>query len=187
MDETWIHYHTPESNRQSAKWHESRPKRLKDQPLAERVLASIFWDALGIIFIDYPLKGRTVTGEYYAALLDKLNDGMKKKQPYMTKKKVLYHHDNAPLQTALKAMAKLDQLRFEFVAHPPYSPNLVPSDYYLFPNGGSRKRFTSNEKVIAETEAYFEGLDVSYYRKGIEILENCYTKCIALKGNCVKE
>ena len=34
MDETWVHYHTPESNRQSAEWlksHESRPKRPKDQ------------------------------------------------------------------------------------------------------------------------------------------------------------
>ncbi|KYN45456.1 hypothetical protein ALC53_00014, partial [Atta colombica] len=36
------------------------------------------------------------------------------------------------------------------------------------------KRFTSNEEVIAETEAYFEGF-VSYYRKGIEMLENRYT------------
>jgi len=34
---------------------------------------------------------------------------------------ILYHHDNAPSHTSLKAMAKLDQLRFELVAHP-YSP-----------------------------------------------------------------
>ncbi|XP_018337766.1 PREDICTED: histone-lysine N-methyltransferase SETMAR-like [Trachymyrmex septentrionalis] len=88
------------------------------------------------------------------------------------------------------AMAKLDQLRFELVAHPPYSPDLVPSDYYLFPNLKrwlQGKRFRSNEEVIAETEAYFEGLDVSYYRKSIEMLENRYTKCIALEGNYVEE
>jgi len=73
---------------------------------------------------------------------------------------VLYHHDNVPSHTSLKAMAKLDQLRFELVAHPPYSPDLVSSDYYLFPNLKrwlEGKRFTSNEEVIAETEAYFEG------------------------------
>ena len=101
---------------------------------------------------------------------------------------VLYHHDNA--HTSLKEMAKLEQLRFELVAHPPYSPDLVPSDYYLFPNLKrwlQGKRFTSNEEVIAETEAYFEGLDVSYYRKSIEMLENRYTKCIALEGNYVDE
>jgi len=80
---------------------------------------------------------------------------------------VLYHHDNALSHTSLKAMAKLDQLRFELVAHPPYSPDLAPSDYYLFSNLKrwlQGKRFTSNEEVIAKTEAYFEGLDVSYYR-----------------------
>jgi len=102
---------------------------------------------------------------------------------------VLYHHDNAPSHTSLKAMVKLDQLRFELVAHPPYSPDLAPSDYYLFPNLKrwlQGKRFTSNEEVIAETEAYFESLDVSYYRKGIEMLENRYTKCIALEGNYVE-
>jgi len=48
--------------------------------------------------------------------------------------RLLYHHDNAPSHTSLKVMAKLDQLRFELVAHPPYSPDLAPSDYYLFPN-----------------------------------------------------
>jgi len=72
-------------------------------------------------------------------------------------------------------MAKLDQLRFELVAHSPYSLDLALSDYYLFSNLKrwlQGKRFTSNEEVIAETEAYFEGLDVSYYRKGIKMLEN---------------
>ncbi|KAM8719395.1 hypothetical protein ACLKA7_012018 [Drosophila subpalustris] len=51
MDETWIHHFTPESNRQSAEWHaagESRPKRPKTQQLADKVIASVFWDAHGI-------------------------------------------------------------------------------------------------------------------------------------------
>ncbi|EGI59205.1 Histone-lysine N-methyltransferase SETMAR, partial [Acromyrmex echinatior] len=51
----------------------------------------------------------------------------------------------------------------------------------------SNRQFTSNEEVIAETEAYFEGLDISYYRKDIEMLENRYTKCITLEGNYIEE
>ena len=92
-------------------------------------------------------------------------------------------------------MAKLDQLRFELVAHPPYSPDLAPSDYYLFPNLKrclQGKRLRSNQKVIAETEAYFEGtkrLDVRLVRttERASKLENRYTKCIALEGNYVEE
>ena len=56
MDETWIHHFTPESKRSSSEWTaagEPRPKRPKAQQSAGKVMASVFWDAHGIIFIDY--------------------------------------------------------------------------------------------------------------------------------------
>lgn len=193
MDETWIHHYTPESNKQSATWlepGESRGKRPKTQTSAGKVMASIFWDAHGVILIDYLEKGRTITGDYYVALLDRLNDEIKKKRPHMAKKKVLFHHDNAPAHSSLKAMVKLNDLRYELLPHPPYSPDLAPSDYYLFPNLKrwlQGKRFHSNEEVESETDAYFEDLGADYYLKGIKMLEDRWTKCIALKGNYVEE
>ena len=63
MDETWIHHFTLESNQQSAEWTaagESRPKQPKMQTSAGKVLASVFWDARGIWFVDYLEKGRTI-------------------------------------------------------------------------------------------------------------------------------
>ena len=48
---------------------ESHPKRSKTQTSAGKVLASVFWDAQGILFIDYLEKGRTINSEYYLALL----------------------------------------------------------------------------------------------------------------------
>ena len=56
MDEIWIHHFNPESNWQSAEWTaagESRPKRPKTQTSAGKVLTSVFWDAPGILLIDY--------------------------------------------------------------------------------------------------------------------------------------
>ena len=53
---------------------ESAPKRPKTQQLVGKVVASVFWDAHGVISIDYLEKGRTITGAYYAALLDRLVD-----------------------------------------------------------------------------------------------------------------
>ena len=67
VDEKWIHYYTPASNRQSAEWlqvSESLPKRPKTQRSAGKVMVSIFWDAHGIRFIDYLVKGKTITCEY---------------------------------------------------------------------------------------------------------------------------
>ena len=54
-----IHHFTLESNRQSAEWTaagESRLKRPKTQTSAGKVLASVFWNAHGILFIDYLKK-----------------------------------------------------------------------------------------------------------------------------------
>lgn len=64
--------------------------------------------------------------------------------------------------TCAVAMAKIHEFGYELLPHPPYSPDLAPSDYFLFPNlkkwlGG--KRFDSNDEVISQTRAYFEDLD----------------------------
>ena len=90
MDELWIHHFPPESNRQSAEWTvagESCSKRPKMQTSAGKVLASVFWDAEDILFIDYLEKGRSINSEYYIALLVCLKEEITKKQPQMKKKR----------------------------------------------------------------------------------------------------
>jgi hypothetical protein len=44
-------------------------------------LASVLWDARGILFIDYLEKGQTINSKYYMAELERLNDKIKKKRP----------------------------------------------------------------------------------------------------------
>ena len=73
--------------------------------------------------------------------------------------KALFLQDNTPYHKLIATMAKLHVLHFELLPHPPYSPDLTPSDYWLFANLKRMlqgKRFGSNEEVISETEAYFE-------------------------------
>jgi hypothetical protein len=102
----------------------------------------------------------------------------------------LLHYDNAPAHTSRIVTAKLEELRFEVVPHALYSPDLAPSDFFLFPNlkkwlGG--RRFTSNEEVIAETNGYFAELEESYYYEGIKKLEHRWTKCTDLEGDYVEK
>ena len=73
MDETWIHHYTPKSREGSKQWvepGESAPKRPKAQQSTGQVMASDFWDAHGVIFIDYFEEGTAITEAYYAPLLD---------------------------------------------------------------------------------------------------------------------
>ena len=113
-----------------------------------------------------------------------------KKQPQMKKKKVLFYQDNAPCHKSIATMAKLYELHFKLLLHPPYYPDLAPSDYWVFVDLKRMlqgKRFGSNEEVILETEAYFEAKDKSSYKKGTELLEKCWNQCIKLEGDYVDE
>ena len=76
-------------------------------------MGSVFWDGHGIIFIDYVEKGRKITGAYYATLLDRLVDEIRKKRPHLKKKKILFHDDNAPSNTSNIAQSTKHELGFE--------------------------------------------------------------------------
>ena len=89
VDETWIHHYTPEMKEQSKQWisqGETAPKKAKTVPSAGKVMATVFWDSQGIIFTDYLEKVRTITGQYYADLLDRFNAELIQKRPHMRKK-----------------------------------------------------------------------------------------------------
>ena len=47
-------------------------------------------------------------------------------------KGVLFHQDNAPAHKSVVAIAAVSDCGFELVDHPPYSPDLALSDYFLF-------------------------------------------------------
>ena len=88
-------------------------------------------------------------------------------------KKVLFHRDNASSHKSIATMAKLKGQHFVLLPHPPYSPDLAPSDYLILADLKRMlqgNRFGSNEEVLMETEAYFVAQDNSFYTKAIELL-----------------
>ncbi|CAK9806295.1 Protein GVQW3, partial [Anthophora plagiata] len=84
--------------------------------------------------VDYKEKGVTITGEYYSELVEQLKEAIKEKRRGKWTKSVLLLQDNAPVHKSKVAMAALHRSGFELLVHPPYSPDLTLSDYYLFPN-----------------------------------------------------
>jgi len=136
MDETWLYYYDPETKQQSMEWRHSdspRPKKFRVEKSAGKFLASIIWDQDGILLIDYLPKGQTINAEYYASLLVQLKDILKEKCRGKVTKGVFFLHDNAPAHRTLATQKKLAYLGFQCLDHPPYSPDLAPSNYHLFP------------------------------------------------------
>ncbi|GFX57473.1 mariner transposase [Trichonephila clavipes] len=110
---------------------EPTSKKAKTVPSAGKVMASVFGDACGIIFIDYLEKGKTINNEYCVDLFQHFSQEIKQKWPYLAKK-VLFYQDIAPAYKSVIAMAKINELKFELQPH--VQPDLAPSDYFLFPN-----------------------------------------------------
>jgi hypothetical protein len=76
---------------QAQQWTEascSAPKKTKSVLSAGKVMASIFWDAEGILFIGYLEKGKTITGEYYSNLLTRLDEKIREKKNPVYKRKI---------------------------------------------------------------------------------------------------
>jgi len=113
-----------------------------------------------MLLIHYLPKDQTINAEYYSSLLVQLKDILNEKRCGKLTKGVLFLHDNAPAHRALATQKKLAYLGFQCLDHPPYSPNLVPSDYQLFP--GLKKQlkgrhFSLDAEVVAAAETWLDG------------------------------
>ena len=95
-----------------------------------------------------------------------LKDILKENRRGKVTKGVLFLHDNAPVHRALATQKKLAYLGFQFLDYPPYSPDLAPSDYHLFP--GLKKQlkvrhFSSEAEVIAAAETWLDGQHSEFF------------------------
>ena len=87
-------------------------------------------------------------------------------------------------------MAKVHELGFKLFPHSPYSPNLTPSDFFLFPNLKiwlEEKRFSSDEEFITAVNEYFKHFETSHFSEGIIKLEERWTKCVKVEGVYVEK
>jgi len=135
-DETWVHYWMPETKQASKQWKKSgerAPKKFKERPSAGKVLVTMFWDRKGIIHTAYMPQGTTITTASYLDTLWRLQAAIKRKRPGLLTEGVSLFHNNAPAHSAGLTQAALKNLKWKVFSHPPYSPDLAPSNYHLFP------------------------------------------------------
>ena len=191
VDETWVHYYEPENKAQSRQWvgpGSPRPKKFKTQPSAGKVMATVFWDAKGVIMLDFLPKRSTITGVYYANKLDQLRTAIREKRRSKLSKGVLLQQDNARVHTCKIAMDAVEQNGYELIPHPAYSPDLAPSDY-----SQTWKRISVDfisglmMKVVTAIEEWVNGKDPGFFSSGLMALEHRWSKCITLEGNYIEK
>jgi histone-lysine N-methyltransferase SETMAR len=88
------------------------------------------------------------------------------------------------------ATGKLRDLHYELLEHPPYSPDLAPSGFCLFPKLKlflAGQHFSSNQEAIAAVEGYVANLTKNHYGDGIMALDHRWNKCISFNGDHVEK
>ena len=119
----------------------------------------------------------------YCEILNTVRHDVYSKRKGLTLKGVLFHQDNARLHTAKKTLELIEHFGWEVVPHPPYSPDLAPSDYHLFgplKNHLSGTKFSDGEAVKEICRKWLKSLPRDFYAKGILKLVYRWRKCISV-------
>ena len=146
-------------------------------------MLSVFWDSTGVIY--WELVDRTVSSEVYCAQIDRVSEvlfDLGREEP------VIFLHDNASSHTAKLTKKKLDDLGLEVLPHPPYSPDMAPSDFHLFTSlkGWLKgKRFSDVEEAKDAVQEYFDSKPVEFYARGFSKLPDIWEEIIALDGDYI--
>ena len=77
----------------------------------------------------------------------------------------MFLKDNAPAHKFHVAMLKIRDLGFKLLEHPPYSPDLAPADYHIFPQlkKSLKGRKFSFEEVIKAVEVWFAEQEETFF------------------------
>ena len=112
-------------------------------------MATVSWDMRGVLLLHFSAPNETVNSAAYQATLKKLKRAVQRKRPQMSDKRVLLLHDNAQPHRAHATVNLLERWGWEILERLPYSPDLAPSNFHLFPimKKHHAKRFKSHDDV----------------------------------------
>ncbi|GBP44728.1 Mariner Mos1 transposase [Eumeta japonica] len=105
----------------------------------------------------------------------RLSRALKEKRPqyYSRHDKIILLHDNARLNVAVPVKNYSKTLDWEVLPHPPYLPDITPSDYHLFRSMAytlSEQRFTSYEDTKNWVDSWIASKVMEFFRLGIRTL-----------------
>lgn len=188
-DEKWIVYDNVVRKRSWIKQNEPPQSTSKANIHQKKIMLSVWWDYKGIVYFEMLPRNQTIDSNVYCRQLSKLNEEIKKKRPELANRKgVMFHQDNARPHTSLITRQKLTELNWELMPHPPYSPDLAPSDYHLFrslQNHLNGKTFDSDQAVKNELDQFFASKNQCFFERGIFQLTERWLKVIQQNGQYI--
>ena len=189
-DESWIYCYDPETKRQSSQWKHAgspRPKKAKQSKSTHKLWIILFFDSTGMIYMHWVPTGQTVNKEYYVEVLRELRERfLGKRQALFKSGQWHFHQDNAPVHNSILVTDYLSKMGNKTVPQPPYSPELAPCNYCLFPKLKEKLRGGRYESIEEVKEAVMKVIDTltqEDFHGASQKLLGRYNKCIAAGGD----
>jgi hypothetical protein len=146
------------------------------------VIVTIFWNTFGIHVLAALSEKTSFDAEYFVdyvlTLITKL--------PVMhtaasQKQKLVIHMDNLPIHKSKAAIRKFASMLVKLAPHPSYSPDLAPSNFFLF--GYIKQKITGQEFVSPDD--LFEAMREEFDRLSKSVLENVFDEWLIRIQTCV--
>jgi histone-lysine N-methyltransferase SETMAR len=153
-DESCVYGYDPEIKQMSSQWKtplSPRPKKARQVQSNIKTMLIAFFDAEVLVHHEFLPQRQTMNQTVYIIF----RDAVRRKRPRKCSSGTwLMHHDNAPCHAALSVREFLAKHSIPVVPHPPYSPDLSPCDFFLFPRLKSTlkgKRFQDVAEIQLNT------------------------------------
>lgn len=187
-DEKWIFYDNPKRKKSWVSPGERARSTPRPNRFGHKAMLCVWWDQKGVVYHELLKPGETVNGERYRQQMINLNHALIEKRPEWARRhgKVILLHDNAPAHTTRVVKDTLSALNWEVLPHPPYSPDLAPSDYHLFSSMShalADQHFVNFGEVEKWVSDFFSSKPEQFYRQGIHALPERWEECILSNGN----
>ena len=144
-----------------------------------------FFDQKGIVHKEFVLPGQTVNAAFYVEVLKCLRENVGRKRPDQWRNNIwLLHHDNVLAHAALLSSRILTD-NMPVVSHPPYSTDLSPSNFFLFPKLKMKlkgRRFQTEESQ-AESQAVLNMLQENDFQECFKNWQRRWDHCQASEGD----
>jgi len=153
-------------------------------------MITVFWGIDGVILVDVMARGETINSDAYIRTLQKLKQRYRRVRPNRNPGDMLIQHDHARLHTSLRTQEAIAKFGSTVLPHPPYNPDLAPSDFHLFvPLKDTLRgtRFEDDESVIRAVRTWLCEQKTSWYREGMHALVSRWRKAIDLDRDYVEK
>lgn len=186
-DEKWIHYDNPKRKKSWGHRGHASTSTAKPNIHGSKIMLCIWWDQLGVVYYELLQPGDTITGARYRTQLMRLSRALKEKRPQYEERhdKVILLHDNARPHVAQVVKTYLETLKWDVLPHPPYYPDIAPSDYHLFrsmTHGLAEQHFRSHEEAKNWVDSWIDSKDEQFFQRGIRMLPERWEKVVASDG-----